>query len=354
MNILIVRVSAIGDIIHTFPALFYLKNELPQAKISWVVQAKGASLLEGQPFIDKTYTLPNSFLRFKNLGKTKAVIKELRKTKWDAIIDFQGLTKTSLLYCWLSGKKFGFAKPHAREGIATLFTHHQVKPVYEALPPIKNIIQKNLTLASHVVKALGRKTSCPSINSLKKRFAFNIPQEKKANVVLQGLGAKKNLITLAPNTTWPSKHWPLEHWKKLLLLLTKEAIKHGRLALLGKDFGEQGKALAQFIQEQNLPIILIPPVDLLSVASILQHSKILVAPDTGILHLADFLGVETIGLFGPTLAERHGPFLTEKNIRNAIQVPCPHRYKKQHEEQNCMEQLSPEKLCQTILRLGNP
>jgi len=353
MNILIIRVSAIGDIIHTLPALFYLKKMLPQAHISWVAQEKGASLLHSQPFLEKAYILPNHFLRLKNLRATKAVIKELRQTKWDAIIDFQGLLKTSLLYYWLSGKKFGFGKKHTRESLTTLFTHHQTTPEYQ------NIIQKNLALASNVVASLAPRIKAgPTLPSIKNTFDLFIPEQSKAkvNAILEGLQNKPSreavpsweavpLVTLAPNTTWPSKHWPLEHWKKFLVLLCQTKF---HVALLGKDFGEQGKALAEFVKEQKLPVTLVPPIDLLSVAYLLTKSNLLIAPDTGILHLADFLGTNAIGLFGPTLASKHGPFLTEANIKNAIQIPCPHRYKKEHGEQDCMARLLPEELYKTV------
>src|SRR5271155_5630826 len=102
MNILIVRVSAIGDVIHTIPAILLLKQLNPAAKISWVVQEKAASLLVNQSLIEQLFILPDNFLWPSHLGKTKKIIEQLRQTRFDAIIDFQGLEKTSLLYAGLS------------------------------------------------------------------------------------------------------------------------------------------------------------------------------------------------------------------------------------------------------------
>ena len=93
MNILIVRVSAIGDVVHTLPAIALIKNILPSAKIHWLVQQKATALLENQSFLTKLWILPNKFLRPKNLPHTFQIVKELRKTKWDSIIDFQGIAR---------------------------------------------------------------------------------------------------------------------------------------------------------------------------------------------------------------------------------------------------------------------
>ena len=108
MKILILRVSAIGDVVHTLPAIFLIKKTCPQAKISWVVQKKAAALLIGQPFLEKVWILPNKFLSYKNWGTTFKTIQQIRKNSWDAILDFQGIIKTSVLASFCKGTKYGF------------------------------------------------------------------------------------------------------------------------------------------------------------------------------------------------------------------------------------------------------
>lgn len=333
MNILIVRVSAIGDVIHTLPSIFFILKQIPEARISWIVQEKASGLIKNQPLINQIFVLPDKFLHPKNWKSTIAIIRELKKTNWDAIIDFQGLLKTSLLYSSLKGKKFGFDKNNAREKISTLFTHHKVSPLYT------NIIQKNLALASYAISRLTNQNSCPSIEELRKTFFLSTPEIKEAK-----------FIALAPNTTWPSKHWPSSNWMKLCDMLAEIETK---TVLIGKDFGECALEVANYITSKKLPITIAPKMDLLSTASLIKNSTLFIAPDTGLLHLADFLGIETVGIFGPTLATKHGPFLVKKNISNAIQVECPHRYKKRHAEINCMEKLLPEQLFKIILEKLN-
>ena len=326
MNILIIRVSAIGDVIHTLPALSYITRCIPDAKITWVVQQKAAALLRGQPSIHRLHVLPNGFLRPKNWNTTYTVIKMLREEKRDAIIDFQGLLKTSLIYALLSGQKFGFDKKNCRESISTFFTHNQTTPTY------KNIIQKNLALASEAVAKLTGKNFCHSLATLERNFY--ISNEKKDTV--ERWLAQKNLndyIIFCPNTTWETKHWPLDHWKKLCGLTKQNVV------LVGEHFGEQGEQLAQYIKENNLSLQCAPKWDLATTAHLIKKASLLIAPDTGLLHLADYLGTNAIGLFSPTNAVTHGAFLTKCNIDNAIQIP------------GCMKNLTPEELnmicCQT-------
>lgn len=341
MNILIIRVSAIGDVIHTLPSLFYLKQILPHAKISWIVQKKASQLLIDQPLLKNVYVLPNNFLAPKHLKQTLQTIAHLRKTKWDAIIDFQGLEKTSFLYMFLSGKKFGFAKNHARSKLTAWFTHHQTIPEYT------NIIQKNLSLTSTVIShLLPQNNSCPTLNEINKKSSLHISQQDK-EMVNRWLNENnlKNFVLFSPNTTWSSKHWPLSHWKELL-----STIKHPTV-LLGKTFGGQAKELESYIIMEKLSVHIAPNFNLLQVAHLITCSKVLIAPDTGILHLGDFLGAQTIGFFGPTFAKRHGPFLYKKNIHHAIQIDCPHQYQKSHYGKSCMAKLTPEQLCQSISRI---
>jgi len=315
---------------------------MPNAKISWVVQEKAAGILEHQPFIETRYVLPDKFLQIKNWGRTKRIILELRKQRWDAIIDFQGLSKTSFLLWWLRGPKFGFDRTNCREALSSYFTDHHVTPNYT------NIIQKNLALASEALSHLIQTNTCPTIDKLKQSLDLFVPSEKQKTVE-SWLNKNKltRFITLAPNTTWQSKHWPLEHWQELVQLLSKANIT---TILLGKEYGEAASQLANRISQQNLPIHIAPKWDLPTTTYLLKKTTLLVAPDTGILHLADFLGTKAIGLFGPTLASRHGPFLTKKNITNTKQISCPHRYKKSHGTFDCMSNLTAEELFSCIQR----
>lgn len=359
MNILILRVSAIGDVIHTLPAIFLIKKVLPNAKISWVVQKKTADLITKQPFLEKVYVLPDKFLSKNNLSKSYKIIKQINKQKWDIIIDFQGILKTTILSFFIPGTKFGFDYKNTRLGLTSFFTNKQIIPCYT------NIIQKNLALATGVLqKTLKDKfKTCPTIDSIKNNFKLTIPEKNKKKVKdwLKQNQINKFII-LSPNTTWPSKHWPEENWKKLiqimLQVMLQENLNNYSIVLLGKNFGEQAKNIYEFCHKNSIKIFPTPKWNLLQISYLISKSNLLIAPDTGILHIADFLQKKSIGIFGPTLATKHGPFLLKENIKNAIQIKCPHFYQKTHGKtktsvniNNCMYKLTPENLVQKITKI---
>ena len=373
MKILIIRVSAIGDVIHTIPSIFLIKKILPKAKIHWVVQKKAIPILTNQSFVNKVWSLPDHYLNPKNWYATWQTIKKLKQINWDLIIDYQGIFKTSLLIFILkrlnkSIRVTGFDKKNVRSKFSTFFTDKQFSVKYT------NIIQKNLALTSESILYISKRNSknsyisSPTIETLAKDFSFNFSQTQKSTVENW---LKKNLIQnfiiLSPNTTWPSKHWPIDNWKKLLELFQLKNSNNFKILLLGKDFGTQSKELAKHITKHKLNIEISPKWDLLTTAYLIKKSNLIIAPDTGILHLADFLNINSIGIFGPTHAKMHGPFLKKENINNAIQINCPHFRQKHHgndrkkhlmftkntsKTTNCMYKLTPEKLFEKILKLN--
>ncbi len=334
MNILIIRVSAIGDVIHTLPAITLLRHCFPQARIDWVVQKKCVDIVRSCPHVNTIWELENKFWGLSHIKKTIKTIRSIRKTKWDVIIDFQSIEKTALLLLLLRGEKYGFDANHARSRLCSLLTNHHVTPDYT------NIIQKNLAIASAVAHDANSNQEQPSLQTLQKKFVFTIPQSK-VNEVNAWLD-KHDIVSpilLCPNTTWESKQWPTKHWKSLILKM-----KEYPIVLIGQAFGNQGQELAEWALTQKIDLILAPPFDLTCMTHLIKKASLVIAPDTGLLHLADFIGTQTIGIFGPTHGIKHGPFLHEKNKQALIQIPCPHYYQKAHGQFDCMATFTPETL----------
>jgi lipopolysaccharide heptosyltransferase I len=358
MNVLILKVSAIGDVIHTLPAAYLIKSYCPNVRVDWVVQEKAAGLVLGNPLIDKVWVLPNKFLLPKNWLRTYEMICELRSQRWDLIIDFQGILKTSILIWFLKGVKIGFDKNNARDKFSTLFTNHQYCPTYI------NIVQKNLSLASFACGTLFDSTQCPTIGLLKSKFSLPIKDCDKNMIDCwwQENNIEK-LVVVAPNTTWKSKQWPDDCWRLFLKNLaakldTMSKISGKRIvaAIAGSSFGNQAEILASFAATERLPALIMPAWNLSCMGYLISRSTLLIAPDTGLLHMADFVGTRSIGIFGPTLAKKHGPFFSEKNIANVVQVECAHRYQKFHEKSkyggeigDCMYKLSPDRLLDLVI-----
>ncbi len=348
LNILIMRVSAIGDVIHTLPCVFLLKQLIPSARISWIVQNKAASLLLNQPFLEEVYVLPDNFLYPKNIGTTLRVMKKLRSIQWDGIIDFQGLTKTSMLLAFLRGKKYGFDKKHARWPLSTWFTHQQITPDFS------NIVQKNLALAAHAAYNLSPHRSCPAIHTLQSAFQLAI-QKADAEIVKAWIvhSQLRAFIALCPNTTWESKHWPTEHWTAVAGELAKNPLRP--IVVVGTNFGQAAKDLAAELSKQHIPFHIMPAWNLAMTGYALTYARLVIAPDTGLLHLCDYLGIKTIGIFGPTSKSQHGPFLVGENVKQALQIPCPHFYKKEHNDSqdNCMARFMPTDMLMHIYKALN-
>lgn len=350
MRILLVRVSALGDAIHTLPALDLLKKQLPPAHIDWLVQQKNFGIVSHIPGINRVYTLHDHYLRPAQLRKTFALLNTLRNNRYDLVIDFQGLCKTSFLCAALDLPSIGFDWRTAREWLSSVVHHHTV-----AVPKTTNIIEKNKALALAAVEVVRRmdlesQSEMPENKEPNASFLISTPQPSAA--AQQNVNAWLNkhqahrLVILTPNTTWDSKHWPLSRWEELALKL--QPLPHHMVVCIGQKFGKQGARLAAFIEQHNLPIVIAPSWSLDELFAVMHKTDLIVAPDTGLLHIADSIGVHTIGLYGPTLVQRHGPQITPGNKKLCFQVSCSHEYQKTHVSLNCMNQLSADTVIERI------
>jgi heptosyltransferase-1 len=340
MRILIVRVSALGDTIHTLPALDILKKNLPEAKIDWLVQHKAAEIVSHVPGLNQIYKLSDRYLLPRYWRQTISTMGKLRAARYDLIIDFQGLLKTSILILALDAPSIGLGWHSAREPLSALVHTKNIN-----IPSRTNIIEKNNMLARAAVTML---TDMPVEKNTSGRI-FSAPQastgaqEQIASWVVTN-GAKR-LILLSPNTTWASKHWPLPRWEELVFKLGAE--QNHTIVLIGQNFGKQGARLASFIQQHSLSIAIAPAWTLDAIFAVMQHTDLIIAPDTGLLHIADCLGVNTIGFYGPTKAMQHGPQISTGNRELCFQINCIHDYQKTHgkitnssQNQDCMYKLS--------------
>jgi lipopolysaccharide heptosyltransferase I len=264
-RLLVLRLSALGDVIHTIPAVVSLKDA---AEITWIVEAPYRELVEivaGVPAIP---------VRMKQWPRepraARDAMRRLRGT--DTSIDFQGLIKSAALG-WLSGAKtrYGFDGHAIREKPALLFTNRKV-PVDTRM----HVVEQNLQLAA----ALGERGSAiPAWSSF--------PQD-------DDLDAYAGAIVLLPGAGKPNKLWPVERFRELAQRIGPKA-----LAVWGP--GERDLAAATGAR-------MAPPTNLRQLAWLLQKAEVVIGADTGPLHLADALGAKVIGLYGPTDLRRNGPY----------------------------------------------
>lgn len=261
---LILRLSALGDVIHTIPAVTGLRDANPDVQVRWVVEAPYRELVE---LVAGVEAIPVRMKKWSREPRT--ALASLRNLRGAATaIDFQGLIKSAALG-WLSGagRRIGFAADAIREKPALLFTNEK-----RSVDTTKHVIDQNLELAR--VRP-GR-------------------ADWEAFPRRDGLDPYANAIVLLPGAGKPNKVWPVERFRELAKAIGPDALV---------VWGPAERELAERIGGR-----LAPPTDLRELAWILRHAQVVIGADTGPLHLAVALGTPVIGLYGPTDPRRNGPY----------------------------------------------
>lgn len=281
---LVLRMSALGDIIHTLPAVSALRESFPNATIGWLVDRKWAPILEGNPSVDNVIAMDR--------GSWRDVIHSVRRMRsenYTVAVDFQSLYR-SAIFGWLSGapKRLGFDAHYSRESGAAFFYTEVVSPRR------LHKVEHNLELA----EAAGART---------KEIRFPLPAVTDAAegveriLTANGVG---DYFVLSPGGGWGSKCWPAERYGELHRALAQ---KYGWRGVV--SFGSGERDLAERVRATaGSPEPVIEMFDLKQLIALLRRAKFLVACDTGPLHLASALETPVIGLYGPTVPARNGPY----------------------------------------------
>jgi lipopolysaccharide heptosyltransferase I len=269
-RLLVIRLSAFGDVIHTIPAVVALRDALPQTEIAWAVEPPYAELVE---IVARVKAIPVSLKRW-SLSRILAARRDVRR--FDDAIDFQGLIKSALI-AWTSGARdrYGFARDVIREKPAAWFVNRHAD-----IDPSKHVVDWNVELARTFAPGI---TRVPVVD-----FA---PFAEDAN---GGLSRFANRIVLLPGAGKPGKQWPVERFAEL-------ATRSGSDALVVWGPGEEGLARA-------IGAEVAPATNFRELAFVLKRARLVIGADTGPLHLAAALGTPVIGLYGPTDPARNGPY----------------------------------------------
>jgi len=295
MRVLLIKLSSMGDVIHTLPAINDAYQNIPDLKISWLIEPGFAEIANWHPAVEKVITLP---LRKKQYAQIFTNLKELRKEKFDLILDAQGLLKSAVLARIARGnKRVGFDWPSAREHVASVFYDQNYSASWQL----------------HAVTRLR--------NLFAQVFGYKIPQD----IVDYGvkLQANENITTCdAPylmflhGTTWDSKHWPEAYWIALANLVAQ----HGYHVHVTWATTEQQQR-AQRIAAKAANVIVLPHLTINQAATVLARSKGVVAVDTGFAHLSAALAKPTVALFGATDVRKCAT-LGQKTINLASKFKC--------------------------------
>jgi lipopolysaccharide heptosyltransferase I len=287
-RILIARLSAVGDCIHTTPVATALRKHFPKAFIAWVVQGGTAGLLESHPAIDRIIAVKKNWLR--SPQEVAGLRSKLRSLQFDVAIDPQSLSKSAIA-AWLSGapRRIGFARPQGRE-LAPLLNNQTI------VPAAAHVVDRYLELVRPLGVAPGSVQFELSASAASKQFADNTIDE---------LHLRAGFAAINPGAGWDSKLWPAERYGKVARHLG-EKLQLPSLALWS---GDREKSWAEtIVARSGGHAVMAPSTTLPQLGALVAAARMLVGADTGPLHLAAAMGTPCVGLYGPTRPEECGPY----------------------------------------------
>lgn len=293
-RILLVRLGALGDIVHAIPVAAALRRGFPSARIDWLVSARHREMLDLVPVIDRRLVIND---RSEASGGTSLgqAIGELRRAHYDVAIDMQGLIKSAIL-ARLSGapRVIGFASSYVRERFARLFYTDVYDPGSGGVRDhgeARHIVEINLGL----LQPLG-------LTMATAEFPIDQVDSEVARTVKAQTGGRYALLN--PGAAWPNKRWPPARFGAVARALRE---KHGlRSAVL---WGPREEPLAQEVVDQSDGAAnLTPKTTIADLVALARGAALMVSGDTGPTHVAAAVGTPLVGLFGPTRAQRNGPW----------------------------------------------
>jgi len=264
-RILVIRLSSMGDVIHTLPAVASLKLSFPHSRLSWLIRPHWMPLLESNPFVDEVIPMERS------LSATLAGVRSLRQQHFDLAVDFQGLVQTALVGAAVHADKLaGFDRHRVRERAAAWFYSSEIATQGE------HAVERNLELAG----------GAGASNQLR---AFPLPEG-----VAEGMLPDRRFVLACPLAGWGAKQWPLEYYEELAAKIDMPLVVNGP---------PDSAPLLMRIRGVHL--------HLSGIGGLIHATRkalAVVGVDSGPMHLAAALGKPGVAIYGPTNPLRHGPY----------------------------------------------
>ncbi|MFW2557904.1 lipopolysaccharide heptosyltransferase I [Aliarcobacter butzleri] len=292
-RIAIIKLSAMGDIIHAMVALQYIKRQYPDLQIDWFVESAFAPILENNPDINEIIKLDLKSIKKdkKEIINQIKLIKKYENNCYDLVIDAQGLIKSAIVSFFLGKSRVGFSKNSTREKLASFFYTKKVDIAYD-----KNAIERNVKVLSQALNF-----GIPKDDILnKKPFLF---YKNENEVIYEYLSKDKKNVLFVIGASWPSKMYSKEKFAKIINNLDENC-----LITWGN---EAEKDIADFIANISKAKVL-PKLDLNSLKAIMSKVDLVIGNDTGPTHMAWALNIPSITLFGNTPGYRN-TYITNTN-----------------------------------------
>ena len=316
MNVLIVRLGALGDIVHTVPAAAALRRAFPEARIDWVVDARHAAFADLIVPVDRIIVLEKP-----SVTAWLTLVRRLRPAQYDVALDFQGLMKSAVIARASGARRVvGFSIWHLREKSA--------RPFYSEVDASEHpahVIQKNLSLLS----TLG-------VSATEVEFPLARTASAALDLVRQDLdqrAGQSGFALINPGAAWPNKRWP--------------AARYGEVAAFLRDvrglapyvlWGPGEAPLAQEVIDASAGAArLAPPTTTADLVELSRAAAVMISGDTGPLHIAAAVATPIVAIFGPTDPDRNGPWAPDDLVVSRFGT-CNCRYERRcHEVAWCLE-----------------
>lgn len=339
-SILIIKLSAIGDVVHTLPLLEVLRRNLPKARIDWLVEEEAFPIIEGHPALDRIIVSRRKFWlrnfmgngqRSSTIQEILAFLRELRSEKYDLVLDIQGLLKSGLLTGFARARrKIGFT--WAREG-STIFLSE--RPYFEDQHG-QHAVERYLKTA----KILGFQAG---------PWHGRIPLRRSDEEAVEKLLPKERVhgryAAINPMARWDTKLWEPEKFARLADRIHDEL----SMTILFTGSRQDFPAIDEICRRMKNrgTINLAGKLDLKQLASLYARCDILISTDTGPMHIAAAMECPVVALFGPTAPWRTGPYGSEHQVVRE-DLNCSPCFKRKCSHRTCMKEITVGKVFQVL------
>ncbi len=310
MKIAIVKLSALGDIVHALVALQFIKSCLPDIQIDWIVEERFAGVLKNNPDIDHIYTVSLKSLKTNKAGIFQEIktVRGYALNNYDLVIDAQGLIKSAVIAKLLGKRIAGFDAGSIREKAASWFYNVKIACAFDA-----NTIDRNALVLS---SPLGINITTEQILNKKPFLFFN----NESQQIYDFLQKDRKNIVLVIGSTWESRNYPAEKFIKVA-----RALQQNCLIVWGN---EQERKKAEWMSLQSDAVKVMPKLDLNSLKALIARADLLIGNDTGPTHMAWALNKPSITIFGPTPVSRVYQTGINKVLKSAS-IVNPYKLNKQ-------------------------
>ncbi len=348
-RILVVRLSAMGDVLTTLPAFEILAEAFPGSRFAWAVEAPFAPLVEGLPRLERVITLRTKGWRrgpfaARTRAEFAAAVASLRDFAPTLTIDFQGTLKSAVVSRLSAApERIGLGDGHLREPAAALFYTGRGEPLGHGEPA--SVLERGLDFASTIARRHASASGDPTRRA-PHAYALHLARDPAGSVERFVGGLEAPFALLQPGAGWKNKEWGAERFG-LLARRLKEQL--GLVSVVAWGPGEQDLAKESVTNSEGTARMA-PATTIPELAELARRASVAVGGDTGPVHLAAAMGIPTLALLGPTGSVRHAPWGPRASFVEFDLAchPCNRRY---DSRKPCLDSISVESVAGAVVKL---